>query len=486
MESVLVLFISFYFSVLSFIPLLNSTSKDLKIKKKPNILILLADDMGYAELGCYGGISHTPNLDKLAQKGIRFSDFYAGAPNCSPSRSALLTGKSPVRTGMYNYRPPGHPMHLQRNELTLANLLKTQGYQTALFGKWHLGCLPQDEKLNQPQPDDHGFDFYFATENNAEPSHFNPVNFVKNGKMTGNLNGYSCQLVADEAISWIEKSNYNRDPFFMYVAFHEPHASTQWTAPPELVNNYNQFPEREANCYANVQNLDSAAGRIINHLIDKNLFDNTIIIFASDNGSYRHNANGKLKAVKSYLYEGGIRVPAIVHWPSLISKPGALISQPAGLIDIMPTLNDFLEIQTEEKLDTDGTSILSLLEGKNFVRSQPLYWFFYRTSPEIAVRVDNYMIMGKDEDMIPRTHEFSAPDMLYIKNMTIKDYELYDLTNDISQSKNILNECSDADSYKKQIDKKLEEIQEKGYYWDNLPLLENKPKQIKTNWVKLK
>src|SRR5690606_30228202 len=225
-----------------------------------NILIILADDMGYSEIGSYEGISRTPNLDKLAKEGIRFTNFYAGAPNCSPSRSALLTGKSPAITGIYNYRPPQHPMHLRAEEKTLAGMLKEQEYQTSVFGKWHLGCLPQDESLNQPQPDDHGFDYYFATENNAEPSHHNPENFVRNGRRVGKLNGYSCQLVADEAISWIDNHYQQEDPFLMYIAFHEPHASTQWTAPPHFLQNYKDYPEREANCFANVQNLDSAAG----------------------------------------------------------------------------------------------------------------------------------------------------------------------------------------------------------------------------------
>lgn len=143
---------------------------------------MIADDMGYGDLDCYGGISNTPNLNKLAKNGILFTDFYAAASNCSPSRVGLLTGRSPARVGMYNYRPPNHPMHLRDGEVTIAEVLKDQGYQTSHIGKWHLGCLPQDPTLNHPQPHEQGFDYSLGTENNAQPSHLNPVNFVRNGK----------------------------------------------------------------------------------------------------------------------------------------------------------------------------------------------------------------------------------------------------------------------------------------------------------------
>jgi arylsulfatase A len=481
MEPVISFLISVFFSALLF---LNSTVKNENQKTKPNILIILADDMGYAEPGCYGGISKTPNLDWLAQQGVSFSDFYSGAPNCSPSRAALLTGKSPVKTGMYSYRSPNHPMHLRAEEITIAEFLKEEGYQTSIFGKWHLGCLPQDKNLNQPQPDDHGFDYYFATENNAEPSHFNPENFIRNGKPTGRINGYSCQIVADEAIVWFNKYHVKHNPFLMVLAFHEPHASTQWTAPPEMVKNYNQYNESAANGFANVQNLDSATGRILTHLVNNNLLENTIVIFASDNGSYRQKANGELKAVKSYLYEGGIRVPAIIYWQELKLKPGTIIDQPAGLVDIMPTIREILGSDSFHRKELDGSSILNLLEGKVFERENPLFWFFYRTSPEIAIRIDNHMIMGKDDDKIPRTHEFSADDMSYIKNMAIKDYEVYDLKKDISQSHNIYNLIPESNDYRLLIDKKLEEIKDEGYHWKELPLLINQPRKRKTEWVK--
>jgi len=448
--------------------------------ERPNILIMLADDMGYADLGCYGGVSNTPNINDLAGRGVLFTDFYAAAPNCSPSRSGLLTGRAPSRTGMYNYRPPNHPMHLRDEEITIAEVLKDAGYQTSHFGKWHLGALPNDSTLHHPQPSDQGFDYSFGTENNAIPSHLNPVNFVRNGKRLGTQQGYSCQIVADEAISWMTNVYDGKDPFFMYVAFHEPHAKV--ASPPALVEKYNEYPPFDAEYLANVENLDSAAGRIIQYLEINHFLDNTLVLFCSDNGSYRQASNGELRAVKSYLYEGGIRVPGIVYWPALI-KEGKVVDRPAGFVDIMPTICDILEINALNDRVVDGTSILPLLKGEAFTREKPLFWFFYRTSPEIALRSGERMVMGRDMDTVRRTHRFAAPDMTYIKNMQLEEYELYDLEDDISQDSNLIQSYPDAGILIELLDEKLLEIQEVGYFWEELPPAKG-PKRIKTDWVK--
>ena len=441
---------------------------------------MIADDMGYGDLECYGGISKTPTLNKLAQSGILFTDFYAAASNCSPSRVGLLTGRSPARSGMYNYRPPNHPMHLRDSEVTIAEVLKDQGYQTSHIGKWHLGCLPQDSTLNHPQPHEQGFDYSLGTENNAQPSHLNPVNFVRNGKKLNEQMGYSCQILAEEAVTWLDNHHEAGNPFFMYVAFHEPHAKV--ASPPELVEKYKDYPVKDAEYLANIENLDLAAGRIIDYLTENELIENTLIIFSSDNGSYRQASNGNLRAKKSYLYEGGIRVPGIIHWPAL-NRSGVAVNDAVGFVDIMPTICDILQIQPFEDETMDGTSILNLLKGEKFVRENPLFWFFYRTSPEIAMRIDNFMILGKDNDTIPRPHQFTAPDMTYIKEMNLAEFELYDLSNDIHQSRNIMNEHPDAKMYIHLLIDQLEDIQMKGYDWDRLPKATGR-KKLKTDWVK--
>ena len=444
--------------------------------KRPNIVFLLADDMGYGDYERIGGSTETPNLNRLADEGIFFNNFYAAGPNCSPSRAGLMTGKSPAKVGMYSYRPQNHPLHLPDQEITIAELLKTRGYQTAHIGKWHLGELTGNLEFDHPQPHEQGFDYSMGTENNAEPSHHNPRNFIRNGKALGKVKGYSCQIVAQECMDWLNQKS--DDPFFLYVAFHEPHAKV--ASPPELVEKYKNLPQKDAEYLANIDHLDSAIGRILNYLEQQDLMDNTIIMFSSDNGSYRLASNAGLKAVKSFLYDGGIRVPGIIRW-SGIKTDKKVVEAPTGLVDLLPTLCEIVGIYPPD--DLDGTSFLPLLEGKPFQRKLPLYWFFYRTSPEIAMRIGDHMILGLDNDTIPRPHQFSQDDLGYLINISLKNYELYDLRNDFSQEKNLFHTHPKKDSLKHLIDHKLTEIKNNRYPWQNLPL-KLEPRKKKTNWVK--
>ena len=443
--------------------------------KRPNIVFLLADDMGYGDYERIGGSTETPNLNRLADEGIFFNNFYAAGPNCSPSRAGLMTGKSPAKVGMYSYRPQNHPLHLPDQEITLAELLKTRGYQTAHIGKWHLGELTGNPEFDHPQPHEQGFDYSMGTENNAEPSHHNPRNFIRNGKALVKVEGYSCQIVAQECMDWLNQKS--DDPFFLYVAFHEPHAKV--ASPPELVEKYKNLPQKDAEYLANIDHLDSAIGRILNYLEQHDLMDNTIIMFSSDNGSYRLASNAGLKAVKSFLYDGGIRVPGIIKW-SGIKTDRKVVEAPTGLVDVLPTLCEIVGISPPD--DLDGTSFLPLLMGRPFQRKLPLYWFFYRTSPEIAMRIGDHMILGLDNDTIPRPHQFSQDDLGYIKNISLKNYELYDLRNDFSQEKNLFHTYPKKDSLKQLIDHKLTEIKNNRYPWQKLPL-KLEPRKKKTNWV---
>ncbi len=450
-------------------------------EKKPNILLLIADDLGYGDLGSFGGKSSTPHLDRLAANGLRFDSFYAGGPNCSPSRAALMTGRNPAKVGMYNYRPPNHPMHLRAEEVTIAELLKGEGYQTAHIGKWHLGCLPQDSSLIHPQPDEQGFEYSFGTENNAKPSHLNPVNFVRNGVALDTVHGYSCQILVDEAQSWFETHYSDSAPYFMYLAFHEPHAKV--ASPPEMVSHYAGYEKKDAEYLANVENLDDAIGRLVNYLDRQELLTNTMILFSSDNGSYRQASNGPLRAVKSYVYEGGIRVPGIVYWPGQINHP-LVIHEPVGFVDILPTLCDILTISPSPAIDFDGQSFANIFRGEDFSRKKPLFWYFYRTSPEMALRMDRYTILGKDHDTIPRTHRFSLPDMEYIQKMQFASFELYDLHEDISQERSVFGQDSNSGNMQELIMQTLDEIQREGHYWKELPVLTDTAK-YKRDWVKL-
>ena len=460
-----------------------SCSHSDQSNEPPNIILLLADDLGYSDLGCYGGVAATPNLDQLAKSGIRFTDFYAAAPNCSPSRVGLLTGRSPGKAGMYNYMPAGHPMHLRSAEITLGEIAKQGGYHTGHFGKWHVSNLEGKASINQPQPDDQGFDYSLGTTNNAQPSHLNPINFVRNGKQVGEIAGYSCQIIVEEAINWLGKLEEKSKPFLLYLAFHEPHKKV--ASPPELTVKYKDYPQPDAEYFANVENMDKAIGRLMDELIKKQLDQNTLILFSSDNGSYRNGSNVPLLGGKSFVYEGGIRVPGILNWKGKIN-PGQVVSEPAGLIDIMPTLCDLTGISHPDPKLLDGTSLRPLMEGQALNRLKPLSWFFYRTSPEIAMRMGDYVILGKDRDTTRHTHPFTQPDMDYIKNFDLEDFELYHLKTDISQSVNIdYNRLDIGERYKNQLVKRLEEIQQTGPYWENLPPARMR-KRLKKDWRQLK
>jgi len=473
-----------YLSILILSLILSACHSEAQLteKPKPNILLMVADDMGYADLNCYGGLSDTPHLNQLAKEGLRFTNFYAAASNCSPSRAGLLTGKSPARLGMYSYRPQGHPMHLRASEVTIAEAVQEENYQTAHIGKWHLGCLPQDTAFNHPQPHDQGFSYSLGTENNAQPSHLNPVNFVRNGEQLDEQKGYSCNILANEALSWFEQQWNQEDPFFMYMAFHEPHAKI--ASPPELVEKYKSHGERDAEYLANIENLDLAVGKVVDYLRAQGLLDNTLLIFSSDNGSYRQASNGQLRAVKSYLYEGGIRVPGIIRWPELI-QGGQEVHEAAGFVDVLPTLADLLNLKSLDTQNLDGTSILPLLKGENFERKNPLYWFFYRTSPEIAMRIGDMMVMGKDKDTVARTHPFTMADMEYVKEMQLHEYELYQLTEDEAQYHNLAGRHPEAEVYQQKLNDKLQKIKEEAYYWEKLPEAAGNRKP-KTKWVKYK
>lgn len=458
-----------------------SSPSDSSLPYSPNIILMIADDLGYADLGCYDGLPATPNLDRLAEEGIRFTDFYAAAPNCSPSRAGLLTGRSPSRIGVYNYIPAGHPMHLRAEELTIAELVKEKGYRTGQFGKWHLSSLPPYEALGQPQPHDQGFDYSLGTTNNAQPSHFNPINFVRNGQEVGEMQGYSCDIVVDEAITWLNQET--EQAFFCYLAFHEPHKKV--ASPPQLTAKYSEHDPKVAEYLANIENLDAAIGRLLAYLSEANLLEETFILFSSDNGSYRNGSNAPLLGGKSFVYEGGIRVPGILYWKNQIA-PHQTIHTPTGLLDIMPTVSELVGQAHPRPDQLDGTSLVPILKGEKLNRQKPLSWFFYRTSPEMAMRSGNYVILGSNQDSTLHTHPMSAPDMAHIKSMQLSSFELYDLSQDISQTNRLPWEKMDlGQELHQQLLQRFGEIQTEAHAWDSLPPA-NRPKKMKHQWRKLK
>lgn len=347
-------------------------------KLKPNIVVFLADDLGYGDLGCYGHpIIQTPNLDAFAKQSTRFTQFYSASAVCSPSRSAILTGRTPYRNGVFNWIPEGREIHLRASEIALPKLLKEQGYTTCHVGKWHLNG--HFNKPTQPQPNDHGYDWWLATQNNAAPSHENPNNFVRNGKPVGELTGYSAPLIVDEATTWLKEHRDKTQPFFLSVWTHEPHYPIK--ASPEFKAKYPDLTDDvQREHHANVTQMDHAFGKLMRTLDELKLTDNTVIFFTSDNGpegdgikSPGRGSTGGLRGRKRAVYEGGIRVPGIVRWPGK-TKPGATSDVPVIGSDIFVTAVGIAGAKLPSDRVIDGGNLLAAIESRAVERARPLYW----------------------------------------------------------------------------------------------------------------
>ncbi|QXD31408.1 sulfatase-like hydrolase/transferase [Candidatus Pelagisphaera phototrophica] len=378
--------------------------------KQPNVITLLVDDLGYRDIGCYGGPVKTPVLDKLAADGIRFTDFHSGAPVCSPSRATFLTGRHHIRTGVYSVINESlHQMHLLESETTLAEVLRDTGYATAHFGKWHLG-MPNNHR-DTPTPNEHGFEYWFGLVNGAHPNHKDPVNFLRNGKAVGPMKGYSCQIVVDEAIAWLDPSTgstsspqagsgqAHRDPnkpFFLNLWFNEPHAVI--AAPDEIVSQYGALNDPAAIYNGTIDNTDRAIGRLVAHLEKRGELDNTIFHYSSDNGSYRQDRVGNLRGKKGSHFEGGHRVPGIFYWKEKI--PGGRVEDTiAGAIDLLPTICGLLGIDKPEGIQLDGSDLAPLLtQSGPFERHQPLFWMNGST---MMLRMGNYTLSAPRTSQIP-------------------------------------------------------------------------------------
>lgn len=398
---------------------------------RPNVVILLADDLGWADVGCYGGPVKTPAIDGLARQGIRFTDFYSGCAVCSPSRATLLTGRQHIRAGVYSWiSDASQKSHLLEREVTLAEILKEQGYDTAHVGKWHLG-LPA-EKRKKPTPDQHGFDHWFATWNNAEPSHRDPETFIRNGEPVGKLEGYSCQLVVDEAISWLDSRKDSGHPFFLNVWFHEPHSPI--AAPDEITAVYGDVKDPAAVYSGTIDNTDRAITRLLAKLGEMGAPEDTLIVYASDNGSYRADRVGDLRGKKGANWEGGIRVPGIFSWPGVI-KPGVVSETPAGLVDVLPTICGLLEL-TPPAVHLDGSDLSPILHGQGveFTRHQPLFWHLQRSRPIVAMRDGDWSLVAEPDYELSSDNMFQESWIPAIRAGGYKNYQLFDLKNDRSQS----------------------------------------------------
>lgn len=433
--------------------------------ERPNVVVLLADDLGYKDVGCYGGPVKTPALDGLAERGVRFEAFYSGCAVCSPSRATLLTGRHHIRAGVYSWiHDASQNSHLLKREVTLAELLKDAGYATAHVGKWHLG-LPTGQR-DKPTPDEHGFDYWFATWNNASPSHKNPNNFIRNGKPVGPLEGYACQLVVDEAITWLDEHRDKGKPFFLNVWFHEPHAPI--AAPDEIVKEYSDVKDRAAIYSGTIDNTDRAIARLLKKLGEIDKPENTLIVYASDNGSYRDDRTGGLRGRKGVNWEGGIRVPGIFSWPGTIERGKTITDEPAGLVDVLPTVCGLLGLKPPADRHLDGADLAPLLTGKpsGFTRHQPLFWHLQKSRPIVAIRDGRYSLVADPDYELSTSNMFREEWIAKIKAGGYTNFRLYDLKEDPAQQ----NDLSEQQPQRlAELKKKLlainESVMADGYDW---------------------
>ncbi|GIZ08773.1 arylsulfatase [Flavobacterium sp. UMI-01] len=452
--------------------------------KQPNIVVLLCDDLGYGDLSSFGHpIIKTPNLDKLAQTGIKLSNFYSTAPVCSPSRVGLLTGRSPNKAGVYDFIPGGKKsednrdlVHLQAHEQTIPAMLKSVGYATCLVGKWH--CNSKFNSKAQPQPNDFGFDYWMATHNNAVPSHKNPNNFIRNGKEVGEIEGFSSQIIVSEAIKWLDNKKDNK-PFFLEVTFHEPHEPI--ASPEDLVQKYLPFAKtrEQAEYFANVENVDIAVGRLLAYF-EKNKITNTLIVFSSDNGpetlrrygdkaKHSYGSPGALKGMKLWTNEAGFRVPGIINWIGNKTFTGTS-DKVVSALDFLPTFAELAGAKLPNRT-LDGESFTSLLKNGDFNRTKPLIWAFYDATNDhkVAMRKGDWKIMARieaDGKPLPNIHNLYDGNEALMKNAKLTDFVLFNLKKDISESEDVSSkETKVFAEMKKEVEKQYKDLVNESHYW---------------------
>ena len=346
-------------------------------QSKPNIIYIMADDMGYADLSCYGRKDyHTPNLDKLAAQGIKFTNAYAGAPLCTPTRTSFMTGRYPARTPVGLIEPltgstKDSAIGLTSNYTSLPSLLKTNGYATYLVGKWHLGFLPASSPIKN------GFDEFFGFHGGAIDyiSHTDPSgnNDLYENDKPMERDGYMTDLLLQRTVEIIQKDHTK--PFFLSVMFNAPH--WPWQTPGDSVYPHGADKWRlggSPQVYARMmKSMDDAVGIILKTLDEKKLSNNTVVIFTSDNGGERFSDMGELSGRKALLREGGIKAPAFIRWPGKIAA-NSTTEQPAITMDWTATILALAKAKADPAFPLDGIDLMRVCTGKKKILKRTFYW----------------------------------------------------------------------------------------------------------------
>ena len=364
--------------ILCSVNVLHATSN---VSEKPNVIVILVDDLGYGDLSCQGGTDiHTPNIDNLFDRGMKFKNFYANCTVCSPTRASLLTGCYPDKVGV-----PGvirtHDInswgYFNENAITLPQALKSVGYKTAIIGKWHLG-------LESPNlPNERGFDYFHGFLGDMMDDYWTHTrhgnNYMRENNVEIEPTGHATDIFSQWAINYINESSKNKEPFFLYLAYNAPHFPIQ---PPEewlqkVLKRESGISELRAKNVAFVEHLDYGIGKVLEALNKTGLDKNSIIIFSSDNGGHLPSgaSNGKLRGGKQEMYEGGIKVPTCFVWNGKI-KSGSITNNLGLTMDIFPTVCEIAGINLYHEID--GISLLRTLQGKEQVTDNRTVYFMRR------------------------------------------------------------------------------------------------------------
>jgi len=414
-------------------------------ERQPNFVFFLIDDLGHSDLSCYSSSFYeTPNIDRLAAEGMRFTDAYAACPVCSPTRASIMTGKYPARLNLTDYLvgrrrgkliPAEYIHQMPLEEVTIAEALKQAGYTTCFIGKWHLGNKPY-------WPENQGFDINIGGTQSGMPRNYFWPQWRGNPPIEGRDGEYLTDRLTDEALKFLESKKDK--PFLLYLSHYAVHIPLQ--AKKDMIEKYKTksakqpakeprfLPEGKSKArqvqdhpvYAGmVESVDESVGRVMSKLEDLGMADNTVVIFMSDNGGLSTaegfpTSNLPLRAGKGWLYEGGIREPMIIKWPGIV-KPNSVCAVPVTSTDFYPTMLEIAGLPLKPKQHIDGVSLVPLLKGNRKLQRKAIFWHYPHYgnqggSPGGAVRIGDYKLIEFYED---------------------NRVELYNLKEDVGEKKNL-------------------------------------------------
>ena len=429
------------FTTLVILGIINCTDSKPSEVSKPNVVIILADDLGYGDISCYDSKNiSTPQIDRLADQGVLCTDFYVPTPYCAPSRATLLTGRFPLRHKLIKNPTPDagiNDVGIPTSEITLGEVFQEAGYKTKCIGKWHLGHKKEFFPVN------HGFDEYYGI---LYSNDMRPVQIVENTDTVEYPVDQSLltQKYTSKALEFILRNKDNQ--FFLYLSHAMPHK-------PLAASKEFYTPETPNDLYADVmRELDWSVGEVINRLNELNLLDNTIVIFMSDNGPWYGGSTGGLKGMKATTWEGGIRVPFIIRYPKIFNQK-SIIDVPCWSPDIFPTILSLAEITPSKANYLDGGDITEILKG-NLNDHPPV--FSMHNDKILSIRKGDYKLFvdkpkygrlrddwvdprGPDGKTIIAPFEQATPDQYpgILPQKPLKKVQLFDLKNDITESNDI-------------------------------------------------